>query len=221
MHYLQKNILDQLRLNPSQRYSQLQPDDIESSHFKYHLQQLINEGLVEQKSRGIYGLTAKGKSQVDQLSDGRVNPHSMPKVITYTLLQDQDHYYLLRKDKEPYLGLINMIGGKLHSGESAEQAAHREMLEKTGGNVEKLELKGVAQIRIKQAEGLLSHAVAFVFVADINSAKLKQFISIKKSDIKNSADLAPDLLPILSAIEESNEPFVIDLAADYQPKSKN
>ena len=93
MHIYQKNILDQLRQTPVMRYSQMQPDDVESSHFKYHLNQLIKDKLVEQKGRGLYGLTQTGQKAVDKLSSGRVNPHQTPKVITYTLLTDADNYF--------------------------------------------------------------------------------------------------------------------------------
>ena len=94
-------MLDLLRSTPSMRYSQLQPDGVESSHFKYHLNQLIKDKLVEQTGRGVYALTNTGKSAVDRLSRGKTNPELSPKVITYTLLRDASHYYLQRKDKQP------------------------------------------------------------------------------------------------------------------------
>ena len=90
MHYIQKHILDELRVEESVRYTQLNADEIESGHFRYHLTQLIKGGLVEQAERGLYRLSPAGLHAVDRLSKGRVNAVAMPKVITYILLQCGD-----------------------------------------------------------------------------------------------------------------------------------
>lgn len=119
-----------LKRTDSLRYSQLLPDHIESSHFKYHLDSLIKNQLVEKISRGKYKLSDKGKSFVDKLSEDRINPKEMPKVITYTLLYNKDYYYLQSEDKEPYRGLLNLVGGKMHLGETALEASKREIREK-------------------------------------------------------------------------------------------
>ena len=215
VHIYQKNILDQLRQTPVMRYSQLQPDDVESSHFKYHLNQLIKDKLVEKKGRGLYGLTQAGQAAVDKLSSGRVNPHQTPKVITYTLLQDDDNYYLQIKDKEPYLGLLNMVGGKLHLGETPEIAAKREVKEKVGLELNNLVLKGVAQIKISQADNLLSHVEAFVFVGHVDENGTTDLEKVVKTDLSKHQDLAPDLRAVIDTIETGKVPFVVSLDIDW------
>lgn len=214
MHMYQKHILDLLRRNDTQRYSDLQPDGVESSHFKYHLNQLLNAGFVEHQSRGVYSLTDKGKTRVDSLSDGGVLPEQTPKVITYTLLYDDANYYFYKKDKDPYRGLLNMIGGKLHLDEDPGEAAQRELREKIQLKVGEIELRGVANITINQAGNLLTHAVAYVLKTDVTGMQLPETLhAVSKSNINVPDDLAPDLLEILNT-SESNELFVKDIRID-------
>ncbi len=217
MHIFQKQILDLLRQSSKLRYSDLQPDDVESGHFKYHLDQLIKDGLVEQLDRGVYSLTLKGKSTVDRLSENRVNPHITPKVITYTLLQDNENYYLFRKQKEPYLGLINMIGGKVHQAETTEQASRREVSEKVDILFNEMKLCGIAQIQINHEELLLSHVIAYIYTADIEYDPQAQtdLIQIPKSEIQSTKNLAPDTLQIIDSINSSTNLFSIDLDIHY------
>ncbi len=207
----QKHILDLLRGSEALHYSELQPDGVESSHFKYHLDQLRHDGLVERVNRGVYTLTEKGKMAVDRLSVGRINPQQTPKVITYTLLQDGEAYYLQRKNKEPFLGKLNMIAGKVHLDERAYDAAQREVSEKTGLVATNLEHKLIAQVRIHQNEQLVSHFVAYVFTAGF-SGDAAQLEKVMRAAIATLPDAAPDLPALVRAIE-SGESFVdLDLA---------
>jgi ADP-ribose pyrophosphatase YjhB (NUDIX family) len=215
MHIIQKNILDMLRQASTLRYSELQPRDIESSHFKYHLTQLQKDGLVEQEGRGVYKLSEKGQSSVDRLSGGRINPHLTPKVITYTLLKDAENYYLQVKPKDPYRGLLNMIGGKVHLGESGLEAAQRELQEKTGNVPEDIVLCGVADILIGRNDALLSHVTAYVYVAGISDASVYDgLVAVPVADLARTSSLAPDLLSLIDAVETGNLPFVMEVSAD-------
>lgn len=213
MHYIQKQILDQLRTTSQARYVQLQPDGIESSHFKYHLNLLITDGLVTHVDRGVYELSDKGKAYVDKLSSGRVNPHETPKVITYTLLQDSDSYYLLPKPKEPYRGLLNLVGGKLHVGEDALSASRRELREKLSIEGAGPKLKGVANIRIKNHDEPYTQVVAYVCTLTLDTQAPDQLVAISKPDINAQQNLAPDTLAIITKLQ-GNIPFVIDIDAD-------
>lgn len=213
MHMYQKHILDLLRGEDSKRYADLQPDGVESSHFKYHLNQLINAGYVSHESRGVYSLTAKGRSHVDSLSVGSVLPEQTPKVITYSLLYDANSYYLNKKDKEPYRNLLNMIGGKLHMGETAEQAASRELREKVGLEGVEVSLRGSVGVRIMSGTTILSHVIAYVFSMHVAEIRVPDsLIKIDKHSIETEEGLAPDLLPILRLIE-TGELFVEEITA--------
>ncbi len=202
MHYIQKHILDELRKTDDSHYAKLNPDRIESGHFRYHLTQLIKDGYIMQKSRGVYSLTDTGKSRVDKLSMDTVKAKAMPKVITYTLLRDKESVVLYRKQKQPYLNLLNMIGGKLHEGELSSKASIREVKEKTGVVIPEPELLGVFEVIIKDTQSILTHTVAYVYEATVNSKDYSgdSFAIIDKSNLKSREDLAPDFLPILDKI---------------------
>ena len=219
MHIYQKNILDKLRGAPTLRYSQLQPSEVESSHFKYHLDQLIKDGLVEQKTRGVYGMTVRGMSMVDRLSVDKANPRLAPKVITYSLLYDKNNYYLQRKSKQPYQGLVNMIGGKVHIGESTLDAARREVFEKTAYLSTDGSLKSIAEIRILQKDVLLSHAIAYVYSFDISEFRLSlpDCLQVPINEIEGHPDLAPDFLPIIKELKSAKGNPFISLNINYEP----
>lgn len=210
MHMYQKHILDLLRSSKQLRYKDLQPDGVESSHFKYHLDQLQHDGLVTRVDRGVYALTEKGKAAVDRLSIGRINPHQTPKVITYTLLERDDHYYLYRKNKEPFLGTVNMIAGKVHLDERTYDAAVREVQEKAGLVVVDLEHKVVAEVRIHENDQLVSHFVAYVFIASFNG-DVSMLEEIAPTDLIKRADLASDLLPLIAAVQAGERYVDLDL----------
>lgn len=212
MHYIQKHILDQLRTVKSKRYAELNNHEIESGHFRYHINQLVRDGYVGQVDRGLYVLTPKGEQYVDTLSSKGGNAEIMPKVITYTLLKDGASVLLHNKDKQPYMGLLNMIGGKLHYGETAQQAAIREVYEKTGQTITEPELQGIFEIQISKQTELFTHVIAYVFSAEVRASSYqKQLTAIEVSRLEHEPKLAPDFWPLYKAIRDSSEVVVDSL----------
>ena len=206
MHFIQKHILDELRGHGTMRYAALQPEGIESSHFRYHLKELERDGYVASPERGVYELTAKGQHYVDRLSRGSVNVINMPKVITYTLLTHSDSYLLQVKDREPYKGLLNMIGGKVHESETTAVAAVREVHEKAGIDIEAPAPAGVFEVIIRRDTDLLTHAIAYVYTAEV--AEIPESLElIKKAELTQTPNLAPDTLAIITAASTTNRPI--------------
>ena len=201
MHIYQKHILDRLRTAKKLRYSEMQPNGVESSHFKYHLDALARDGLVNRVDRGVYALTSKGQLTVDRLSENRVNPYETPKVITYTLMRKDDLYCLFRKRKEPFLGTLNMVSGKVHLDEDSFTAAKREVHEKAGIHLDDIQQQLVAEVRIRKGDKLISHFIAYVFTANITESN-KNLEEYLLEDLTMRDDLAPDLLQILEAIND-------------------
>ena len=204
MHIYQKHILDLLRHSSELHYAQLQPDGVESSHFKYHLNQLMKDGYVQQQSRGVYALTMEGLAYADTLSEGSVIPELSPKVVTYTLLEDDVHYYLIKKAKDPYRGLLNMVGGKVHVGETTASSAKREVSEKTSLVVDIVRLRGVAEVRVYCENVLLSHAIAYVYSAQLDAVpEGASLIAADKSKLSLTKNCAPDLHALVDALGDT------------------
>lgn len=54
--------------------------------------------------------------------------------------RDLSRMLMCKRLKEPYLGLNNMVGGKIEAGENSEAAAYRELYEETGITRENIRL---------------------------------------------------------------------------------
>ncbi len=55
-----------------------------------------------------------------------------PLTVVLCLIEDEGRILLLCRNKPPYKGYLALPGGKLHAGETVEQAACREAFEETG-----------------------------------------------------------------------------------------
>jgi ADP-ribose pyrophosphatase YjhB (NUDIX family) len=213
VHYLQKAILDKLRYEQPLTYTALMPDAIESSHFRYHLKLLMTDGLIVKYDDSTYILSDKGAQEVDYLSANRTTITRTPKIITYTLLSYDDTLLLYTKPKEPYRGLVGLIGGKVHYGEPMDVSATREIVEKTGITLAREEaptLAGVADIIIDKNGQPQSHVVAYVHTVRLINIPDKmpiEFVQITKEELPK-LNLLPDVLPLLAAINKATTPFV-------------
>jgi ADP-ribose pyrophosphatase YjhB (NUDIX family) len=216
MHYLQKAILDKLRFEQPLNYAALMPEGIESSHFRYHLKQLMKDKLVTQiaegAGKGRYLLTDKGEQEVDYLSQNRTTTIRTPKVISYTLLIHRGKLLLYKKPKEPYRGLYGLIGGKIHFGEDAAVAAKREVSEKTGLAIDPPDFCGTADIIIAKHGEPLSHVTAYVFAAELDRLPEEmpaELAAIAKDEL-SGFDVLPDVPLLLDEIEagqKAGKPF--------------
>lgn len=54
--------------------------------------------------------------------------------------QDGDKLLFCKRTKSPYLGLYNLVGGKIESGEDGFHAAYRELYEETGIDRDSIQL---------------------------------------------------------------------------------
>ncbi len=208
MHFIQKNILDKLRMTEDTSYTKLAPAGIESGHFRYHLNMLMKDKYIEQLKRGTYRLTVSGQAFVDSLSLDKVNPHKMPKVITYTLLETTAGLLLQKKDKEPYRGLLNFIGGKMHEDETAKEAAMREVFEKTGAAIKPPSYVSSAEILIKKDNQIVSHVLALLFHAQVDARDFASdaFVSVDPNAVKTmTEELAPDFLEVYHYIKTASD----------------
>lgn len=55
--------------------------------------------------------------------------------------KDANKLLMCKRKKDPYLGLNNLVGGKIEVNEDGYSAAYRELFEETGINKEDIELK--------------------------------------------------------------------------------
>lgn len=97
-HHLQREIVYQLALAASLRFSDLKPDDVENKLFTYHLKKVISAGYVLKNEAGEYELTPEGKrlgvSVLETKVDDCTRAHSM---LFLVIRRKSDGAYLLYK----------------------------------------------------------------------------------------------------------------------------
>jgi predicted transcriptional regulator len=66
LHEFQASILRELLFKPNARFTDLKTVDVENDHFSYHVNHLVEKGLVI-KDSGTYILSQKGKEFANRL----------------------------------------------------------------------------------------------------------------------------------------------------------
>jgi ADP-ribose pyrophosphatase YjhB (NUDIX family) len=162
MHALQQHILREITLGGPRRFAQLKPKQIDGNQFVYHLRALERAGYVS-RTQGGYCLTAEGKRYVERVSIKEFKERIQPKIVTLAVVKNTKGEYLLYKRRRmPMRGLIGFPYGKVHLGERLEQAAHRELGEKTGLSAT-LKLRGHMYLTVHDEEELVTQMLCHVF----------------------------------------------------------
>ncbi|MBN1231472.1 MAG: NUDIX domain-containing protein [Anaerolineales bacterium] len=112
----------------------------------------------------------------------------MKKIAVICILQNQDHFLLILRGKEPHTGKYSPVGGKLESHESPRQAAVREVMEETGYQIFSPRLMGL----LTESSPTDYNWILYVFHAkvdfftppDCNEGELKWVKIEKLSDLE-------------------------------------
>ena len=137
--------------------------------------------------------------------DQGVNETNYTMIPRSLIFITKDDWILLLKgasNKRLWADKYNGIGGHIEPGENLLQSAHRELLEETGLEVEKLDLRAVIHITMPQPPGVM----LFVFIGE---AQTKSTLTsaegtpewIPKADYEK-CDLVEDLYTLLPRILE-------------------
>lgn len=197
------------------RYRDIKPKDVEGNLFAYHLNQLLKDNLVEH-SDSTYQLTAAGLQYVGQLSSTTQQPRIQPKIVTLIACQNKNKQWLLyKRNREPFNGLVGFPYGKIHLGETINQAAKRELSEKTGLSAT-LKHIGDAYVITYKSQELISHMLFHIFFTAsytgqlLSQSEYGQFFweEIKSS---NSSRFFPGFIEIYKAVNSQDQPFFLEL----------
>ena len=175
MHHIQKDIIHSLALSSPQRFSQLQPPHIPNNTFSYHLKRLLDLGYIIPDQDLGYVATRKALKTV-QFSTEKSKLQITPALITIIYVtNDKGEVLILNRRKHPFIDYFGLPSGLMHAGEGVEQAAKRELYEKTGIKVTKeLTYAGILDFQyLEQDSGdIFVHAVAFVYCYDYGNEEL-------------------------------------------------
>ena len=96
--------------------------------------------------------------------DAVITPPKWPKAAASAVIFRDGDVLLVERGKPPVSGVWSLPGGHIEPGESARDAAQREILEETGVSVELLGLADVHDVIIKDRSGALTaHYLLAVF----------------------------------------------------------
>jgi ADP-ribose pyrophosphatase YjhB (NUDIX family) len=216
MHPLQEHILKILIEEKTARYVNLKPKGTESNKFVYHLRALVGGGYVL-KDGNRYRLSAGGKRYVDKLSLKSFSPRLQPKIVTIILCKNKEEKYLVYEcRREPFSGFLAFPYGKIHFGEKLNEAAYRELKEKTGISAA-LQHCGDAYVTIREHGEVVSHMLCHVFSGSNPSGTLVPHRTITSlgwvaMDSQNHQKLIPGFLKIYKLSITSKKPFLEEIS---------
>jgi DNA-binding transcriptional ArsR family regulator len=217
-HHIQREIFLRLRHYDVAKYSDICIKSVEPSLFMYHLKELIKMGLVEKVDKGRYQLTRKGLATNQSFSSEKKNIRISPLSYTLIFAKSKDNKWLvLKRHKQPHIFKLGCLSGKIHLGETAEQAANREWHDFTELTGYKLECKGYVSVLINDNQGVITHITGPVwFVDDVKSEwseKLSRhgLLTWMNWEEIDYDEFIPGWREIVEKIE-SNDTFMLDLS---------
>lgn len=218
LHHIQRAIILSLAQKSPLRFSELQPPRIPNNTFSYHLKKLVENGYIESTKEG-YTPTRKALKLL-ALDSQHDSHRSAPVIITMLYVtNDNGEVLLLNKNKKPFKGWYGLPSGTVHFGETLEEAAYRELLEKTTLTPDDgaaLVPSGSLDFQYIQEEtdDIFFHAIAFIY---------KFHISVDPKDlhdiVTNYGQLSWSKLGRNYILPEVYEVHEITKSGTYQQKS--
>ena len=84
LHQIQMLILRELLFNPNSRFSELNIKGLSNDHFSYHVNTLVDLGLVKKGENG-YSLTSTGKEFANRMDTDQAQMEKQPKVAVMVI----------------------------------------------------------------------------------------------------------------------------------------
>ncbi|HSX39884.1 MAG TPA: NUDIX domain-containing protein [Candidatus Saccharimonadales bacterium] len=132
LHEIQLNILRDLLFSDVLRYSDIKPVDMENSQIVFHIDKLIENGLVT-KVDTLYKLTDAGKEYANQIDTDIVKvPHAVKATTIFCAVRNassEKEYLIYKRLKNPFYGCLGFPTEKPKWGETLEGAAKRGLKE--------------------------------------------------------------------------------------------
>jgi hypothetical protein len=95
----------------------------------YYIRRLVQGGYIEKSGRGAYTITPKGKKQ-QILSHGASPLIERPRLNALIIARQEDSYVVLRRRRQPFIGIAEWPAGAINHGESLANAAQRLLLDR-------------------------------------------------------------------------------------------
>jgi hypothetical protein len=133
-HPVQLDILSKLLFSEQLKYSELKHASMESSGFIFHLDKLIQNGLIEKLADG-YKLSAKGKEYANRMKAFDHTMPSFPKTTTVLCCERDEEigksYLIYKRLKNPFYGHQGFPTHKVWFGSKIYNSAVEGLMEET------------------------------------------------------------------------------------------
>ena len=164
-HQTRKDILLKLIHQPKASFNELWDKQGESNAFAYHLNKLVDEGVVL-KEDGMYSLSADGRSLVTEIEGDTGSKTRFPTPTVVIVARDKQGRVLAQKRlKEPFFGYWGFPSGKLNFGWNPKERAVRDLNEETGLQAGSVVLRCIEHVKTFEGEALLHHHIMYIFEA--------------------------------------------------------
>lgn len=133
-HHIQRSIVYQLAFEPSMRFGELKPDDIDNKLFTYHLKKVIAAGYVAKNDDGLYILTSEGRRiGVGALkSEHRLIDRAYSTLLLAIRRKHDGAWLLYRRNTHPMIGLAGFMHVQPVVDMASTEIARLECRDKTG-----------------------------------------------------------------------------------------
>ena len=208
---IEKEILEKLMYNSSLNYNSLwDKKKYPSSKFNYHLKKLVQDELLYKNDSGEYELSQRGNQYIAELNNKKLEKQTIPLTCSFVLCINKNREVLLQiRKKQPYLGIINIPGGKVQFGESTYDAGIRELYEESKLTAHSLKLKLIDEVRTYHTdENIFAHIIAYTYVCHDFNGELElenqegemKWFSLE--EIQEVSNIFPNLKKIIPELVE-------------------
>jgi len=174
---VEAEILRKFMYNDKLRYNDIWDKEMCSgSHFDYFLKKIIEMGLIKKDNNNYYRLTNVGLNYLTSLEGKETREKKKPVPCAFVIVKRDDKVLLNVRTKQPFLGYLNIPGGKIEIGKTAYEQAEQELEEETGLVAKKLRLSCVSEKISKDRETneVIYHIIGYFFVCEDFEGNLKQ-----------------------------------------------
>lgn len=196
-HHIQRNIVYTLAFSDGMRFVDLMPSDVGNKLFDYHLKKVIQAGLVEKTSDGLYALTSEGK----RVGKGALKNQTRMIDRAYSTLllairrADDGAWLLMRRKSQPLIGLTGFMNASPVADEKIVDTATQVCREQTGLTGEFV-MHGGGYFRVYRSGSLESFIHFTLLVCNDIRGELHQNSSLAEYYWDMHPDWsAPEMLP--------------------------
>lgn len=169
-HYLQLGILEQLTHSEMPvKFSDLKSDDLENSLFMYHMNKLIQRGVVEKRGNEGFALTPKGADWINTTGITSLDTKPLPRPLVQLVIRHNSKLLIsIRRGQIGEHLNKHLLPGGLHKyGLSADETA-RQLLKKFFPDATVVEpmFVSVAEMIVHKDE-IVHHAISHIFSVNL------------------------------------------------------